>query len=745
MAFYTFVTTLKNKIVHVGYDDNGNKFTRTENFKPILATLTDNPQTHGFKTIQNKDVQFIKFDDINAFNKYNRDYSDIFDLYSSIAPQFQFINRTYGDLSTVDKSQIRRFILDIEAHAEPGEGFPEPKIALWPIRAITIHDSKTDNYFLISLGPWGKTAKMLVDRGMDLDKIQFKRCKSENELFKTLVEIFEGCKPDILSGYNSDGFDIPYILNRAAMINFDDIKRLSPFGITNVEWKELDNGNTQYNCRILGVALLDYMKMYKKYRSANRESFKLDFLLHFEINQAKIDFHDMGYDTFSALWNGDPDLYNTYNIYDVGGMVDMEKKLRLFDLHYVRTYRSKCNFENAMGTITYWDVFMYNYLWEQKIIIPPIHRNERVSYPGAYVKQPIPGIYKYIFSVDLNSLYPHIIQQWNISPECLIETENIQDRCYYDELVDAKEQKMLMRDMKFMAPDIVNDFIHLGENDDGLARIQTLHPDFLDGKIKGNRKYILAPNGVYFSREKEGFVSILMKKLYAERQQVKKKQLFHEQELENLETSGQDKKSIKYLTQKSLIEGLIASQQAEQLGIKTDINSFYGAYANPYFRYYDIRCATAITLAGQLAQRWCDEYVVKNLSHYNIISQYGDTDSVVGNTIINTSIGNITIDEFFKKIKGNIEHKDNDNFLKHISENVTGKSLNINTEQIENKKIKYVMKHKVKKRLYKITVNEKSVIVTADHSIIIKRNNKILSIKPNNIIYGDTIYSDVSP
>lgn len=194
-------------------------------------------------------------------------------------------------------------------------------------------------------------------------------------------------------------------------------------------------------------------------------------------------------------------------------------------------------------------------------------------------------------------------------------------------------------------------------------------------------------------------------------------------------------------TQKQLVSIQI-SEYVNQYARKILINSLYGAVGNNHFRFYDLRNAEAVTLTGQLVIQWGANGINKALSkifkndkEYVI---YCDTDSVVGDTLIKTSKGELQIADLYDILSGDIETRGDNNFIKHISEKIN--TLSVNTKfEIESKQIKYIMKHKVKKKLYKITCGNKSITVTEDHSVMINRNNTLTSVKPFEILPTDKI------
>lgn len=197
------------------------------------------------------------------------------------------------------------------------------------------------------------------------------------------------------------------------------------------------------------------------------------------------------------------------------------------------------------------------------------------------------------------------------------------------------------------------------------------------------------------------------------------------------------KNTKKHLTSISIIE------YVNQYARKILVNQLYGALGNNHFRFYDLRNAEAVTSTGQLVIQWGGHAISNKLNQILKTNDedyiiYSDTDSVVGDTLIKTSNGEFQIADLYDMLSGDIETRGDNNFIKHVSEKID--TLSVNTKfELESKQIKYIMKHKVKKKLYKITCGDKSITVTEDHSVMINRNNILTSVKPFEILPTDKI------
>ena len=623
MEFYTSVSSTNQKIILIGYRD-GKKFIERLNFKPTMGLESNNESEwkslHGGVNLEEK-----VFKNPGEYRKYFRDYNSILSLHSTISPEQQFIAKKYGEKTEFDFSKIRVFKIDIEVDSQ-GNGFPLPDEAKWPITSIAIKDSYGDKYYVLSTKKYNPN-KTVLD--LDPKKIFFKYCKDEVELLVRFIKLMRDLKPDVLVGWYSNGFDYPYLINRSfALLKKEEVLKMSPTNRVSVR-EGFKEGKKVFYCNIGGVTLLDYIEMYKKYTFTPREMYSLDFIAEEELGENKIDYSE--YDNLTDLWNNNPQKYIDYNIYDVELIDKIDIELGLMQLHCTVAYDVGCNIGDAMSPVKLWDASFYYDLTKEGIMVPPIHVKDSEEIPGAHVMAPKKGKYGWLFSVDLNSLYPHLIQQFNISPECLI---------------DGMRLDVLQR------------------NADGKI---VINDGFLNQIIKNNTNFIMAGNGCFFRRDKEGFVSKTMKKVYSERKIAKKEML-------RLEQCREDEKTKKYDTK-------IKQLDAIQMSKKIRLNSCYGAMANRYFRYMDERLASAITLSGQLANRWISNYIMNSdaAKKYEISIIYQDTDSdyfsveeLVAKMLKkkpNLTDNQITdqIDKFYKKIIDPIIQEGYENLREYVN------------------------------------------------------------------------------
>ena len=325
-------------------------------------------------------------------------------------------------------------------------------------------------------------------------------------------------------------------------------------------------GDTVTTYEIAGISILDYLQLYKKYSFKNPENYRLDTVANDELGERKLDHTQ--YDTFKEFYTKDWDTFVEYNKIDVELVDRIEDKIKLIELAITLAYDAKVNYEDVFFQVRMWDTIIYNYLRKRGIVVPEKERGivKNDKYAGAYVKEPIPGVYDWVVSFDLNSLYPHLIMQYNISPETLVEERH----------PTATVDRILNKEVK----------------------------------IEG--EYAVCANGAQYRKDVRGFLPELMEKMYGDRVVFKKKMLAAKQQYEKTPTKALEKE--------------IARCNNIQMAKKISLNSAYGAIGNQYFRYYKLANAEAITLSGQVSIRWIEN---KMNSYLNKVLKTEDQDYVI--------------------------------------------------------------------------------------------------------------------
>ena len=559
MRFYTHVAQWGNQLL-VRAVENGVRSNFKVKYEPTLYVPV--AKDTGWKTLDGKNVNPMQFLSIKEAKEFIETYeSQPHLVYGLTQFPYTYIAEKYPKQIQFDSSQMRIVTIDIEVECE--NGFPNADQALEPMLSITIKNHDTGR-----IKVWG-----LHDYHNDREDVQYIKCQTERELLAQFLAWWESDYPDVITGWNTEFFDIPYICNRIKSVMGEDaMKRLSPWGVVNSRMVNSGYGRKDQVYDILGVEEVDYLQLYRKFTYSAQESYRLDHIAFVELGERK---DENPYETFRDWYTKDYQSFLDYNIQDVELVDRLDDKMKLIDLILTMTYEAKVNISDSFTSVKYWDVLIYNHLLKKKIVIPQktSHKSKGEKYVGAYVKEPQVGQHKWVMSFDLNSLYPHLIMQYNISPETLMPQEVAVD---VDYLLDNKP-----------APKLDN--------------------------------ATFTPNGAVFHKHHQGFLPEMMQTMYDDRTIYKKKMLQAKQQYE-------DTKDAKYLKDVSRYNNI-------QMARKISLNSAYGAIGNEWFRYYDLRIAEGITTSGQFSIRWIEKslniYLNKLLKtegiDYVIAS---DTDSV---------------------------------------------------------------------------------------------------------------------
>lgn len=567
LEFYTNIRTIFNRLFISGYSKKGRRIRESYvDYEPTLWVTSQDES--DWTTIHGEPVKSIQFENVREMRDFVKQYSDVsnFDIYGNIAPEYKYISELGEQKYNPDLIRIAN--IDIEVGSE--HGFPDPKQATEEFTAITVHID--GSYYVFGIG------QFTTDR----DDVVYKYCENETELLKTFLEFWVNQDVDIITGWNIETFDIPYMVNRIERVLGDKYKKmLSPFNV--IQDKTLRRMNKEVQIfDIIGVSTIDYLDLYKWFTYTPQESYRLDAIANYELGERKLDFSE--FENLHQLYKYDYQKYIEYNIRDVELVNRIEEKNKLLELAIVMAYEFKVNYQDIFSQIRMWDSYLYDYLKARKQVTPPKKSKAKQQFAGGYVMEPKVGAYDWVVSFDLNSLYPHLQMGLNISPDTLRD--------------DLPRESIDVDDLvKNGLPDHIQEFCRKH----GVG---------------------IAANGHYFDNSKQSFLGEILETLYADRKHYKKLMLEESKKLEH-ETDPE---------KRTQIEKLVTTYNNFQIVKKVGLNSIYGALGNQYFRFFDVRNAEAVTLSGQLAikliGRHVDEYLKKITKTNEDFLIYSDTDSI---------------------------------------------------------------------------------------------------------------------
>ena len=556
LRFYTNVQMVGDHFLVRGYE-NGQSFMTREKFSPTLF-VPSNKKTE-YTTLTGEYVKDIQPGTVRDCREFIKKYNEIenFKVYGNDRYIYQYISDIYPEEQIkFDISKIKLYTLDIEVASE--NGFPDPENAAEEMLLITIQDYNTKKIKTWGVGPFINNQK----------NVQYHQFSNEYDMLNSFIAWWTDNPPEVVTGWNSLMYDIPYMVRRIDRILGEKLmKRLSPWGLV-TEDETYVKGKKYITYDIGGVSQLDYLKLYKwSPATSNQESYRLDHIAQVELGQNKLDHSE--FDTFKDFYTKGWQKFVEYNIIDVELVDRLEDKMKLIELALTMAYDAKVNYEDIFSQVRLWDTIIYNYLKNKNIVIPPKEKSDKdEKYAGAYVKEPIPGMYDWVINFDLNSLYPHLIMMFNISPETLI------DKRHPSVTVD----KILNQDLNF------------SEYND----------------------YAVCANGAMYRKDIRGFLPELMDKMYNERVIFKRKMIEAKKSYEKKKTKELEKE--------------ISRCDNIQMAKKIALNSAYGAIGNQYFRYFKLTNAEAITLSGKVAIRWIE---MKMNSYLNRVLKTKDIDYVI--------------------------------------------------------------------------------------------------------------------
>tara|TARA_R110000744_G_scaffold100320_9_gene193486 strand:- start:6827 stop:9328 length:2502 start_codon:yes stop_codon:yes gene_type:complete len=549
--FYTNIARFGNSLLYRGYE-NGQKVQKKVKYKPTLFVATPKGTWKSIDGIPCAPMLMDSMRDSKEWIASNKDTAGR-QIFGNDRYIPAYINDEFpGDID-FNRNQINVTSIDIEVASD--EGFPEPGAAEHPIISICMKNNIDNTYYVWGLGDYD------VDKSyMTANRVIYQKCDSELQLIHAFIAHWStpSNTPDVITGWNVRFFDIPYIVNRTVkLLGEEVVKRLSPWGM--VERQNVRQMNrVQEAFELKGINTADYMELFQKYTYTAQESYSLNHISSVILGEKKLSYEEFG--NLHTLYQQDHQKFIDYNIKDVELVERLEDKMGLITLMMTMAYKGGVNYSDTFGVTGIWESIIYRHLWTQKVAIPFYTDKFKSDYPGGYVKKPHVGIHDYVVSFDLNSLYPSLIMQYNMSTETIANGE----------VIEMNVDKVL------------------------------------DGYTFNNHDKAVGGNGQLFNVDRKGVFPTLVDNMYSERVIIKKAMIDAEKELQTADPTN--KQNIYD------IERRIQVAENNQMAIKILLNSLYGALGNKYFRFFDQRIAEAITLSGQLTIRWAEVAINKYLN-----------------------------------------------------------------------------------------------------------------------------------
>ena len=545
MAFYTSVFRFGNSIMYRGYDGAGQRYQRKDHFEPHFYVPSQ--YDTGWRGLDGVQIGPVKMDSMRDGREWLEQYKSVsgFNIYGNPGFIQQYITDRFPNDIQFDRDLINVTTIDIETAYEGG--FPEPDEAKNEILAITVKSNIDGVYHVWGYGDYD------VEKAL-IKPVSYIQCKSEAAMLKSFLDHWSSPKysPDVITGWNSRFFDIPYLVNRTSkVLGVEFVKKFSPWGMVNE--RKITRRNKEYiTYELQGIESLDYLELFQKfgYSYGAQESYKLNHIAYVVLGERKLSFEESG--SLKNLYKDDFQKYIDYNMKDVQLVDRLEDKMGLITLAMTIAYKGGVNYSDVFGTTRIWESIIYRKLKSQKIM--PIIRDSdsvKTAFAGGYVKDPKVGMHDWVVSFDLNSLYPNIIVQYNMSPETLMT----------------------------------------GTDD----RVQAGVEYYMENKATPENDVAVAANGSTYHKKFQGVIPNIIVDYYDERSATKKLMLASQKEYQKNKTYELEKE--------------INRLENTQMALKILLNSLYGALGNQYFRYFDIRLAEGVTLTGQLTIQWAERAI----------------------------------------------------------------------------------------------------------------------------------------
>lgn len=724
------------------------------------------------RTIYNTPVSRFSSKSSKMFQKELRAHKDKKLYESDLNPVFRCLEQNYQGQNSPD---LHVAYFDIETDFDPLRGFAPPEDPFSRVTAISVHLNWLDKLVTLVMPPKGmtlETAQLIAGKFDDCYIFE-----SERDLLETFLDLIDDA--DILTGWNSEGFDIPYLVNRIKLII--DKEAVSKFCL----WNQLPKvreyekfGSTKKTYDLIGRIHLDYLELYRKYTYHEMHSYRLDAIGEYEVGENKIPYEG----SLDQLYNNDFEKFIAYNRQDTALLEKIDKKLKFIELSSELAHDNTVLLQTTMGAVAVTEQAIINLAhklglvvpdrkvvsedrrgriwlthhqtddkpmmfdqWSQKLIEQGAELDEtnrlyitkntyarnrdfwsqhlpNAAAAGAFVADPKRGLHDWIGAIDINSLYPSVIRALNMSPETIIgqlrlsHTEKyLRGKMSSEKCSLTKAWEGLFGTLEYTS--VINQEIGteiIVDWEDGRSEIKSA-AEIYKLIFDSYKPWVLSANGTIFTIEQKGIIPELLSMWFAERKELQAKK--------KAATDAREK----------------AFWDKRQLVKKINLNSLYGAILNSGCRFTDMRIGQSTTLTGRSITRHMGSRINQTLT--NDYSLNGDCiiygDSVTSDTLIRTSDGELSIAELFNQSM-NITQCNEKEYATDLDTKVIG--FNGYEDSAILNSISYVMRHKTKKKIYEVELeNGKKVKITEDHSLIVDRNGVLTDLTPEEIEPDDLI------
>ena len=652
---------------------------------------------------------------------------------SDINPIFQCLSENYLNQ---DSPKLNVLFWDIETDFDPVRGWAPIDDPFMPITAITVCLQWLDSMLItLAVPPKGlplEEARAMCQKRWGDEVILFpndSKGKGEQDMLLTFLDLLEDA--DVHSGWNSEGYDVPYTVNRIQrVLSKDDTRKFCLWGELPKKREYEKFGKTSETYDFVGRVHLDSLNLYRKYTYEERHTYRLDAIGELEIGENKTVYEG----TLDQLYNNDFETFVEYNRQDTALLDKLDKKLKFIDLSNELAHANTVMLKTVMGAVAITEQAIINEAHHRGLQVPnrKNHSTENTQAAGAYVAFPKKGLHLAIGSMDLNSLYPSVIRALNMGPETVVGQlrPDMTDRMVHEAMTLQKKTFAGAWEGHFGSLEYVavmdkrKDIALTIDWEDG-------RHDVLSGAeiykliFESRMPWMISANGTIFTTEFEGVIPGLLKRWYAERKDLQ----------------GMLKKAITAGNKTEII-----FWDKRQLVKKISLNSLYGAILNPGCRFFDKRIGQSTTLTGRQIVKHMSAEVNKTITgvydHVGEAVIYGD--SVTGDTLITLSDKKISIEDLFNRFDYRVIQDQGKEYAiprtELEKENNAVLGYNAFEDEAVLGEIAYVMRHKTKKKLYEIETDDgKKVTVTEDHSLIVDRHGITTEVTPKNLEEDDLI------